>query len=698
MTTRFCLSELLTTARPGRIARNLLVAGAVFGAGCKKDTPAASPPAPAAAPKTEASPTPEAAPAPAAPTPAPATPEPAAPAPVEPAAPIAAAPVATDTSVLATAPFLALVPKDASMVVAFRAPAALFAAMDEPGVIATLGKPGQDYRDGIKAMFGFSLLDPAAWTAAGLDLQSPVGWVAMSDTGSILTYFGVTDPALATAAIKKMAGDMVWSPGEPTESKVGDATAFTFPSGKFAILLHGKFAITVAGEPEGMLPRLVNLKPDDAMAGGPAVAAAKALGAGKDLGFWVRVPPMLGAANAEHPLILATAFGVQDITGGVDLDAGAIRLKGQVTTTDTSLLKRGMKTGAKSPLLSALTQAPSFYWSFRFDPAVLAEPANYQALNQAFALDHELDGVKQATGLELAVLLKDHLSGELAFSITAPSELPTREKPATPSGVGLHAGVKDEAAVNALLGAFVDKGLLTRGEGAGTYAMAAAGQLPALSITVAGGAVLLGGGPGFAPAGPSFTQTAPAGSGIAAVLGADERLGSLSFDSQLLIDSDRDLGAAPTPDAASPDESEAIKTKRTEIAAARVKAQVASDAVTAADQALSSSLAKIIGVMAFNARVVDGTFVIEGEHDYDGATVAAASKALAEAFTTRMAELNKAHTANVADQEVLSKLEAELEALKAPAAAAAPEAAPEAAPAAPPEPPAAPEAAPDAPK
>ncbi|MBT9557323.1 MAG: hypothetical protein IV100_14885 [Myxococcales bacterium] len=708
MTTRFIRFDSSHAARPGRIARNLVIAGAVFGAGCKKDPPAAAAPAPVAAPKTEAPASADPKSTPADPSPAPTAPAPTAPAPTaaaptEQAAPPAAEPVAADASVLATAPFLAAVPNNALMVVGFRAPAALFEAMDEPGVMAALGKPGQEYRDGIKALFGFSLLDPAAWTAAGLDLQAPVGWVIASESGLTLTYFGVTDPTLAAAAVKKMAADMVWSPGDPTESKVGEATAFTFSGGKFTILLHGKYAIAVAGEHGDILTRLTTLKPEDAMSAGPAVAAAKALGAGKDVGFWVRLSPMLGAINPQHPLILPTAFGLQDLTGGIDLDAGAIKMKGLITVADTSLLKRGVKSGPKNALLGALTEAPDFYVALHVDPAVMSDPTNYQAVTEGLDVSRDLERLKEATGLDLAALLKDHLTGDLAYSLTIPSDLAAADGAEPPIGVAFHAGVKDEAAVNTLLGTLADKGLLTRGDGAGTYAVAAAGALPAFSVTVAGGAVLVGGGPGFAPAGPSFTQTVPANPGIAAILGADDRLGSFAIDSQVIVASSRPKDAPAAPEALQPDESEAIKAKRAEIAAARAKAQVAAAAASAADSALASAVAKIVGAMALNARVVDGTIVIEGGQYYGAATVAAASKALAEAFTAGMSEIAKAQAASSTEQEAVSKLEAELDALRAPAAEAAPAApteapaAPVEAPAAPPEVPAAP-AAPDAPK
>lgn len=649
--------------------RYMVIAGSLAGAGCKKD-PAPTPVSPAlvssAAPTAAPAPT-----APTAPSPAPAAAPPAEPAVAPPSTeapppagdvppPAEAPPAIAAVSVLATAPFLAAVPKDAAAVVALRSPEELSALLDVPAMFTAYGAEGTDYRAGLKARLGFDPYDVTAWAGGGLDAKAPIGIAVLGHRSPPILYVGLTDVAAFTATLKALVaatGGVM-----PEEKKVAEASVWTITDAMLSIVVKGKQAILIPGDQDGSADRLAQLAEADSMAtGGAAKTAAAALGGGRDAGVWLRLPGLVGPEAANHPFTNETLFGLQSITLAVDADGGALRTKADFVVSEGSFLRKGLKTGQKSRLLTALTARPGFFTSVSFDPKVFGDLANFAAIADLFDMSRFVGGLKEEAGIDLASLTSTALSGDFAVSLSISPESMARSADKPALGMAVAAGVNDEAAATAILNGLADKGLLSRGE-AGVFTIAGKHEMPALTVTVSAGAIVFTGGYGVAAAGPSFTAD---GSGVSSTLSADQQVASFAvgfdFFGMLLFSRSGDvMPSEPTGE----NESEAVKAKRIEAEAARKARTEASDAVEAVQQKGLVQITQLLGTLAVSAKAVDGHFVVEGGLFHGGVTAADAGKRIIEAYVATRAEKEKLQVTLDAAADKAAQLDRELQDLR----------------------------------
>lgn len=288
--------------------RTVLLAFALaLGAACAEpDPPAATPSSPVA----DAAPAPDAAPP---------APDAAESPPSEDPDDEAAEPA---TPALLRLPLAARLPADALGVVALGSPVDLARRVGWTGLLDALGPTLASERDALRATFGHDLLDPATWSAFGVDPGRPAGLAMLSaDPPLFALGVAVADRARLRTLLFALAA------GVADIAERTDGSLTTLSADGLCVALHEDEGWLVIGdglEPGEALHHARALAAADRdtglLAGDTAGALVTGLGHGRELSAYIHLPaifdaalrPLLGrdpARRIERQLLGAEALG-----------------------------------------------------------------------------------------------------------------------------------------------------------------------------------------------------------------------------------------------------------------------------------------------------------------------------------------------------------------------------------------------------
>ena len=342
----------------------------------------------------------------------------------------------------------------------------------------------------ITQLVGYNLLNPDNLPEVGLDPRKAFGlaWLGEGDEGVLFasiidhdkfqTSVYRTASKLGTALVPEVIGDsLIIRPRRPSE---------------WQLVIRGENALLVLSDDgerkrAGELARAIaEIEIDASLAGNPEFAVAMTdLRFGRDLAGYSVLGPSLGGLSQLLGIdrTLSLAFGVE-------IDSGAVRVKGFVPMAEGTMLRRVLRNSdRRSALVAATERQPLLLLATNVDSAELSASPLAPVIGEGL----EVLGISPETDLTSIV------SGEMGIAVVRTGNLTLGRDPAAALGVNVAVELSDpEGAARILIDAMNSPAMaeLVRPGAPGQYTVAVAGWND-LHVGITGGYFYASSQPGF---------------------------------------------------------------------------------------------------------------------------------------------------------------------------------------------------------
>lgn len=363
-------------------------------------------------------------------------------------------------SILNKAPFLALVPDDAVLVVAVDGVERLATSLGYSQIVAKYKAQYDQAAAEVKKAAGHDLLDPAQWAAAGLDAKKPGGLAVFSlrnESGAV--YVPVTDAKLAEETLRAMAR----ADGEELESRqAGKATILEAKGDDdVVIVIRDGYLIAIFADDEGadarqLAAEVAGLEPADSLEKQKRFKSTIGLlDGGRDAALYVDLDALFTAvADGDEREIIRKIMGDGALAVGAQIEKRSIGFTAAIGAPAESYLRKLYKNGKGEPrVLRALDREPLILAHLALDmdgvKKLIEDLVRMEGGGEALAdAKREMKGV---IGIGYDELFK-LFTGEIGFVMTGDLEAALRsgDDEDVNVGGGLVIGITDQEQVQSL--------------------------------------------------------------------------------------------------------------------------------------------------------------------------------------------------------------------------------------------------------